>query len=251
MNQCLIFLFIKACKDRVINLLFLYLLYMSPHLTFISLSFSNDVLPLFSQRFESISPTITCEYMKIIYSPSRARLRFLGNRLNCRFFGYDPTTLFAALISLPYHMPSSITGIKEELIGGVEGIALNGDIKTRHLSEVKLYRTFGTCRQAYAVTPQGARWMMATVLRSMIIDGWGSGGGDSILASAAIRDLFTHQTFFMRLFEQDEWCDPDNTFTCTHTMDENPAKLEAAAMNNKRRRQLLAPPSSSSSSLLS
>jgi hypothetical protein len=133
----------------------------------------------------------------------------MGERMNCRFFGYDPTTLLSAIVSFPYTIPNAITGIKSTLD------------TPQSLKSVTVYRTFGTCRQTYAVTPQGARWMMATVLRSMIIDGWGSGGGDSILAQAAVRDMFTHQTFFMRIFEQDEWCDPENNFACNYAFGEN------------------------------
>lgn len=155
--------------------------------------------------------------------------------MNCRFFGYDPTTLLAWILSLPYTIPEKVTGIKpQDLSSGLTAVndveTVNDlPIMTSLTSEITLYKTFGTCRQAYAVTPEGARWMMATVLRSMIIDGWGSGGGDSILASAAVRDIFQHQTFFMRIFEQDEWCDPENNFACTFAFGEN-AKL---ALNDK------------------
>jgi hypothetical protein len=78
---------------------------------------------------------------------------------------------------------------------------------------IELYRGFGTCRQAYAVTPAGARWMMEVLLdralaSSKDVDFLGmrrKNAGDAAIARSAVMDYRSHQTYFARLFTQAEW----------------------------------------------
>ena len=88
---------------------------------------------------------------------------------------------------------------------------------------LSVYRGFGSCRHAYAVTPTGARWMIAVLLRNALATlpptMTKKMAGDSTLASAAVsgsapawlmrwfndKHHSPKEFFFTRIFGQTEW----------------------------------------------
>jgi hypothetical protein len=121
-----------------------------------------------------------------------------GGRVNCRYFGMDSSSLVSTMVSTPHLI--SDPSLQEQL--------------APTSIEPWLYRMASTCRTAWAVTPEGAKWMMEHLKHDMK-DG-NHLAGDGILARSAAHDFFTRDTFFIRLFGQHEWCNRygNNTLKC-------------------------------------
>lgn len=173
-------------------------------------------------------------------------------KYECGFFGLDPLTFVSNLAAKPLELPWKMGAPErgelggESSKGGIRGQA-GQPARARHLHRLhrhlrngtaggdqqrhgggsrwssngdatglRIYRGFGSCRHAYAVTPVGARWMIAVLLRNVLKDlppkMTKKVAGDSTLAAAAVFGSApswltrSHsEYFFTRVFGQSEW----------------------------------------------
>jgi hypothetical protein len=127
------------------------------------------------------------------YRPCKGRVpSILGfGKSSCGILGWDSLTFASGVLSAPLPLPLArlaaegrrmaqvrigrIKGGSEAEASAVEGRGAAAESSEGFDAEglgpeggpsVALFRGFGTCRHAYAVTPAGARWMLEVLLRA-------------------------------------------------------------------------------------